>query len=72
MNRLLNTETGGIIVSIIWGLGIAALFKRVCRDNSCVEIRPANPNEIQKKVFKTVLPGSQGTQCVRFVPKFVN
>ena len=71
MNRLLNTETGGTIVSVLWGLGLAALFRRVCKGNSCVEIQPANPNEIQKKVFKTVLPGSKGTQCIRFTPKFV-
>lgn len=72
MERFFNSETGGLIVSVVWGLGLAALFRQVCRDGSCIEVKPANPNEIRGKVWKTVLPGSQGTQCVRFTPKFVN
>jgi hypothetical protein len=37
--RLLHTDTGRIIISIVLGLGIASLFRKVCKDRSCIRFR---------------------------------
>ena len=37
MNRLLNTDEGNVIISIIWGLGLAFLFfKQTCKGEHCI------------------------------------
>ena len=36
MNKLLNTEVGQRIVSIILGLGLASIFRKVCSNNNCL------------------------------------
>ena len=35
----LQNPTVIIIISIIWGLGLALLFKRVCQNNKCVVVK---------------------------------
>ena len=35
IDRLLKTETG-IVVSILLGLGLASLFRKVCHDDKCL------------------------------------
>lgn len=39
MNKLLNTEVGQRIVSIILGLGLASIFRKVCSNNNCLVIK---------------------------------
>ena len=39
MNKLLNTEVGQRIVSIILGLGLASMFRKVCSNNNCLVIK---------------------------------
>ena len=36
MDKLLNTRTGRVILSVIWGLGIAAIFWKACKKGSCL------------------------------------
>jgi len=48
-----------IIISIIWGLGIAALFRKVCDGNKCIVIKsPDNMNKYYQKNNK---------ECYNFV-----
>lgn len=42
MDRLFNTNTGNIILSVIWGLGIALLFYMVCKSMGCFVMRKDN------------------------------
>ena len=34
-----DENTNKMIISIIWGLGIAALFRKLCDENKCIEIK---------------------------------
>ena len=52
LSRLFETEFGQIIVSIILGLGLAALFRKVCNGNSCVVIKGPDLNDVQKYYYK--------------------
>ena len=38
MKDLLKNETGRLIISILLGLGLAAIFRRVCKDKKCIII----------------------------------
>jgi hypothetical protein len=42
MDRLFKTKTGHVILSVIWGLGIAALFYKVCQMNGGCYILSGN------------------------------
>jgi hypothetical protein len=54
-----------IIFSIIWGLGLASLFQRVCKGRECIVYKAPKPNFIQKNSFKF------NDKCYSYKPKFV-
>lgn len=42
----LNNDTSSIILSIIWGLGVACIFRKICDNNECIIVRyPDNLDE---------------------------
>lgn len=68
--RLFNSPQGRVIISILWGLGIATLFKGACKNN-CIVVRAADPDSVSDKVYQVA--GKDGAQrCVRFKPRFVD
>lgn len=52
VRAFLDDETGQIVVSILLGLGLAALFRKACRDNSCIVIKGPSEEETQKYYYK--------------------
>ena len=50
--RLLHTDTGRTIISIILGLGIASLFRKVCKDRSCIAFRAPPLKDLEKDTYK--------------------
>lgn len=58
--RILETRTGQIIFSLILGLGLAALFQRVCKDGHCIIIQGPPLDEVENKIFK------QEDKCYRY------
>lgn len=51
LNRLLYTNLGQMFISALFGLSLALLFKRVCKDNCTIYIAPRK-EEIEGKLFK--------------------
>ena len=52
-NRLLNTTVGRAFVSFILGIGIATLFRTVCKDGDCVTFNGPILSELDENlVFK--------------------
>ena len=47
-----NSKSGIIIMSIIWGLGISCLFRRVCKGRNCIVLTAPDPNTVQNNIFK--------------------
>ena len=43
IDKFLKSPVGIIIVSIVWGLGLATLFKRSCEGNNCKIIEYRGP-----------------------------
>ena len=59
-NRLIHTDFGKTLLSIILGLGLASLFRRVCTDKDCIVFKSDNLNETTNKMFK------EGDKCYKF------
>ena len=52
LDRLLNTDLGKIFISILLGLGLATLFRKVCKDKNCIIFNGPVISEIDNKTFK--------------------
>ena len=52
ISNLLSTREGKIILSIIWGLGLSALFRRACKGRTCIIIKGPKPDEMHNKIYK--------------------
>ena len=50
--RLLNTPLGKFFISLLLGLGIATLFRKVCKDKNCIKFSGPVIQNIEGKIFK--------------------
>lgn len=50
--RLLYTDIGRIFVSIILGLGLATLFRKVCTDKNCIRFNGPIISDLEGKIYK--------------------
>lgn len=58
--RLLNTSLGKIIISILLGIGLATLFRKVCKDKNCIVFNGPVINEFEGKIYK------HGDKCYKY------
>ena len=61
--QLLDSKQGQIIISVILGLGLASIFRRVCQDGNCQIIEGPPIDEIENKIFK------KNDKCFRYKAK---
>jgi hypothetical protein len=52
IENLYKTKTGRYLISIILGLGISALFRKVCNDRDCIIVKGPPTSEIVGQVFE--------------------
>lgn len=50
--RLLYSKLGRIIISILLGLGLATLFRKVCTGRHCMLFKAPDIEKIKNKTFK--------------------
>lgn len=50
--NFLWSNDGSKIISILWGLGLATMFRHACINRSCIIINGPNPNDIKKNNYK--------------------
>lgn len=60
-----HSTSGKVIISIILGLGLAAVFRQTCEGRECVVLRGPKMEEIEDKYIK------YGNKCYKFKPKSV-
>uniref|UniRef100_A0A6C0HUX1 Uncharacterized protein n=1 Tax=viral metagenome TaxID=1070528 RepID=A0A6C0HUX1_9ZZZZ len=58
--KLLNSETGKIVISALLGLGLATLFNKVCKDKNCIIFNGPILSEIDGKIYK------YGDKCYKY------
>ena len=63
IKKVLDNRAGQIIVSVLLGLGLAALFRKVCDNDNCVIINSPPNQEIENKVF------TMNDKCYRYKPE---
>ena len=51
LKNLSNSDSGKTIISVIVGLGIAALFRKVCNDRNCIIIKGPPIESVANNVF---------------------
>jgi len=51
VSRLFYSETGRIFLSILLGLGIASLFRKICTSKNCYNFTGPEQKELNKKIF---------------------
>ena len=52
IRRILYSEFGKYLISIILGLGIATLFRKVCNERSCLVFQAPSVEKIRNQIFK--------------------
>jgi len=65
MLYLFQSKLAKIILSIIWGLGISALFRKVCKDRNCIIFRAPDHKTVIDQIF-----GFEKS-CYQFEPEIV-
>ena len=58
--RLLNTQLGQVFISILLGLGLAMIFRKVCKDKNCVQFKGPILSDMEGKIYK------HGEKCYRY------
>jgi hypothetical protein len=61
---VLKSKSGSVIISVILGLGLAALFRKACNDNKCIVIKGPNVEEIKQNYYKV------NDDCYKYEPVF--
>ena len=70
MDRLLNTREGRIMISVIWGLGLAFLFfKQTCKGDNCIVYSAPPIDDITKNIYSQK---NNVNECYIFKPYNVN
>lgn len=60
-----NTELGKYFISIIFGLGLASLFRKSCENRSCIIFKGPNMKDITEQNYK------YGEKCYSFKEKSI-
>jgi len=50
-SKFLKSEYTKIILGIIWGLGLACIFRCACEGRKCIIYKAPNPIEIKNKIY---------------------
>ena len=52
IRRLIYSDFGRTVISIILGLGLATIFRKVCKDRKCLIFKAPKLEKIKGQVFK--------------------
>ena len=52
LKRLIYSDVGRIVISIILGLGLATLFRKVCKERDCLVFHAPKLDKIKNQIFK--------------------
>jgi hypothetical protein len=60
--KFVHTENGKIIMSMLLGLGLASLFRTVCKGKNCLVFYAPPLDQFKDKIYKS------GNKCVKYNP----
>jgi len=50
--NILYSDFGKVIISIVLGLGLATLFRKVCKNRNCMVFKAPSLKKLNDKVYK--------------------
>lgn len=62
LTDIMNTPQGRILISILLGLGLASIFRKVCSGKSCIVVRGPQLQEVDKYYYKI------DDDCFKYTP----
>jgi hypothetical protein len=66
LKKLLRDRFGSILVSVILGLGLAAIFRKACTGDGCVVIKAPSTKDIDNYVYQIE------RSCYKYTPQVVS
>ena len=63
---IFNDRSGSILFSVILGLGLAAVFRRVCHGDQCIVVHSPNMDEVRDSVYRV-----NPDECFRYTPEVI-
>ena len=64
--NLSKSKSGRIVLSVIWGFALAAIFKFTCEGRDCIIFNAPNVNEISKNIYY------HNNECYTFTTETIN
>jgi hypothetical protein len=52
LSKFVHSPSGRILMSVILGIGLASLFRIVCKDKNCIIFKAPPLDDIDVKVYK--------------------
>lgn len=65
IRNLINSKQGKIVISVILGLGLASLFRKVCKGRECLIFNAPSIDKIKNQIF------GYNDKCYTFTEKAV-
>ena len=62
LGKFVHTQTGKYIMSTLLGLGLASLFRTVCKGKDCLIFHAPPLDQFKDKIYK------RGDKCYKFNP----
>ena len=67
--EFLKSNSMKILISILWGLGLACVFRQSCKGRKCIVFKAPNPNLVNKKIYlfndKCYKYNTKATSCTK-------
>tara|TARA_B100000902_G_C27297105_1_gene910636 strand:- start:169 stop:411 length:243 start_codon:yes stop_codon:yes gene_type:complete len=63
IQKILNSNAGKYIISILLGIGLSTLFRNACYERKCIVFKAVDPNKIKKGIFKI------DNNCYKYTPE---
>ena len=63
ISGLLRSRAGRILMSVLLGVGLSALFRRACVGMECLEFLAPPQKELEGSIFR------YGNKCMRYKPR---
>ena len=66
IRKFAQDDVGSIVISVLLGLGLAAMFRTACRGDGCVIIKSPNLQDVQSRTFRV-----SRDECYQYTPEVV-
>jgi len=62
LGKFLHTQSGKVIMSVLLGLGLASLFRTVCKERNCLIFHAPPLDDFKDKIYKS------NNKCFKYTP----